>query len=73
MLHLDVTAYEIALDLLSKLGRPKGKAVRLKLDDIRDDIEKYYKMGLSLREIDKLLNIASSTLSDYIKIIEITR
>ena len=72
-MHLDVTAYEIALDLLSKLGRPKGKAVRLKLDDIRDDIEKYYKMGLSLREIDKLLNIASSTLSDYIKIIEITR
>ena len=62
-----------ALDLLSKLGRPKGKAVRLKLDDIRDDIEKYYKMGLSLREIGKLLNIASSTLSDYIKIIEITR
>ena len=72
-MHLDVTAYEIALDLLSKLGRPKGKAVRLKLDDIRDDIEKYYKMGLSLREIDKLLNIASNTLSDYIKIIEITR
>ena len=72
-MHLDVTAYEIALDLLSKLGRPKGKAVRLKLDDIRDDIEKYYKMGLSLREIDKLLNIASSTLSDYIKIREITR
>lgn len=56
-----------------KLGRPKGKAVRLKLDDIRDDIEKYYKMGLSLREIGKLLNIASSTLSDYIKIREIRR
>jgi DNA-binding NarL/FixJ family response regulator len=73
LLHLDVTAYEIALDLLSKLGRPKGKAVRLKLDDIREDIEKYYKMGLSLREIGKLLNIASSTLSDYIKIREITR
>ena len=73
MSYLDVTAYGIALDLLSKLGRPKGKAVRLKLDDIRDDIEKYYKMGLSLREIGKLLNIASSTLSDYIKIREITR
>jgi DNA invertase Pin-like site-specific DNA recombinase len=55
------------------LGRPKGKAARLKLDDKRDDITKYYKMGLSLREIGKLLNIASSTLSDYIKIREITR
>lgn len=55
------------------LGRPKGKATRLKLDDKRDDIEKYYKMGLSLREIGKLLNIASSTLSDYIKIKEISR
>ncbi|MGF1727518.1 recombinase family protein [Photobacterium nomapromontoriensis] len=56
-----------------KLGRPKGKAARLKLDDKRDDIEKYYKMGLSLREIAKLLDIASSTLSDYIKIRELTR
>ncbi|PSU85499.1 resolvase [Photobacterium phosphoreum] len=55
------------------LGRPKGKAARLKLDDKRDDITKYYKMGLSLREIGKLLNIASSTLSDYIKIREIER
>lgn len=55
------------------LGRPKGKAARLKLDDKRDDITKYYKMGLSLREIGKLLNIASSTLSDYIKIREIAR
>ncbi|OBU30156.1 recombinase family protein [Photobacterium kishitanii] len=55
------------------LGRPKGKATRLKLDDKRDDIEKYYKMGLSLREIAKLLTISSSTLNDYIKIREITR
>ena len=55
------------------LGRPKGKAARLKLDDKRDDITKYYKMGLSLREIGKLLNIASSTLSDYIKIREMAR
>lgn len=55
------------------LGRPKGKAARLKLDDKRDDIEKYYKMGLSLREIGKLLNIASSTLSDYIKIKQLNR
>ncbi|PSU88712.1 recombinase family protein [Photobacterium kishitanii] len=55
------------------LGRPKGKASRLKLDDKRDDIEKYYKMGLSLREIAKLLTIPSSTLNDYIKIREITR
>ncbi|CEO37646.1 Resolvase, N terminal domain protein [Photobacterium kishitanii] len=55
------------------LGRPKGKATRLKLDDKRDDIEKYYKMGLSLREIAKLLTIPSSTLNDYIKIREITR
>ncbi|MGF1688404.1 recombinase family protein [Photobacterium japonica] len=51
-----------------KLGRPKGKAARLKLDDKRDDIEKYYKTGLSLREIATLLGIASSTLSDHIKI-----
>ena len=51
-----------------KLGRPKGKAAWLKLDDKRDDIEKYYKMGLSLREIATLLGIASSILSDYIKI-----
>ena len=56
-----------------QLGRPKGKATRLKLDDKRDDIEKYYKMGLSLREIAKLLTIPPSTLSDYIKIKEIKR
>lgn len=50
-----------------KLGRPKGKAARLELDDKRDDIKKYYKMGLSLIEIAKPLDIVSSTLSDYIK------
>ncbi|WP_146145184.1 helix-turn-helix domain-containing protein [Photobacterium aquimaris] len=55
------------------LGRPKGKVARLKLDDKREEIEKYYKMGLSLREIGKLLNIVSSTLSDYIKIKQLNR
>lgn len=50
-----------------KLGRPKGEAVRLKLDDKRDKIEQYIDMGLGLRETAKLINEAPSTLRDYLK------
>ncbi|HIF9225883.1 recombinase family protein [Photobacterium damselae subsp. damselae] len=55
------------------LGRPPGPAKKLKLDDKREQIEKYLKMGLGIRATAKLLDVAPSTLCDYIRIREITR
>jgi DNA invertase Pin-like site-specific DNA recombinase len=49
------------------LGRPKGKAEKLKLDPKRDQIEKYLGMGLGIRPTAKLIDEAPSTLRDYIK------
>ena len=49
------------------LGRPKGPAKRLKLDDKREQIEKYLAMGLGVRAIAKLLDVAQSTLSYYLR------
>ncbi len=49
------------------LGRPKGPSKRLKLDDKREQIEKYRAMGLGIRATAKLLDVAPSTLSDYLK------
>ncbi|MCD9528500.1 recombinase family protein [Photobacterium carnosum] len=50
------------------LGRPKGPAKRLKLDDKREQIKKYRAIGLGIRAIAKLLDVALSTLSDYLTI-----
>lgn len=49
------------------LGRPKGKAVHLKLDGLRPDIEKYLRKDLSVRSIAKLIDQPVTTLHDYIK------
>ena len=49
------------------LGRPKGPAKRLKLDDKRDQIEKYLKIGLGIRPTAKLIDEPPSTLRDYIR------
>ncbi len=49
------------------LGRPKGQAIKLKLDNKRDQIEKYLNMGLGLRPTAKLIDEAPSTLRDYMK------
>ena len=50
------------------LGRPKGPAKRLKLDDKREQIKKYRAIGLGIRATAKLLDVAPSTLSDYLTI-----
>lgn len=50
-----------------QLGRPKGQAKTLKLDAKREQIEKYLGMGLGIRETARLIDVAPSTLSDYVK------
>lgn len=49
------------------LGRPPGKAEKLKLDAKRDRIQKLLDKNLSQRAIAKLLEIPPSSLNDYIK------
>ncbi len=49
------------------LGRPKGQATRLKLDEKGEQIGKYREMGLGVREIARLIDAPPSTLSDYLK------
>lgn len=49
------------------LGRPKGKAKKLKLDSKRDEIAKYLAMGLGIRKTAKLIDEPASTVSDYVK------
>lgn len=44
-----------------KLGRSKGQARLLKLDNYRDEILKYLKMGINKRAIAKLIACSSST------------
>ena len=47
---------------LQILGRPKGATKGLKLDDKREQIEKYRAIGLGIRVTAELLDIALSTL-----------
>lgn len=60
-----------ALDAKRKMGiiggRPKGPAKNLKLDKQKEKIIEYLLMGLSQASIAKLLDISTSTLSDYIR------
>lgn len=49
------------------LGRPKGKAERLALDDHRDAIEGYLAKGVSMTAIAKIIGCAKSTLYEYTK------
>ncbi len=50
-----------------KLGRPKGQAQLLKLDNYRDDIVKYLKKGINKRAISKLIECSPSTLYEWLK------
>ncbi len=49
------------------LGRPKGKAARVKLDDKRSDILSLLDKGVSKRSIAKIVDCAPSTLYDWFK------
>ncbi|MDP2852581.1 MAG: recombinase family protein [Gallionella sp.] len=48
------------------LGRPRGKAVKIKLDDHAQTIQDYLNKGIGKRDIARLLNVSPSTLYDYI-------
>lgn len=49
------------------LGRPKGKAKAVKLDNHKDEIMGYLKKKISKRDIAKLVECAPSTLYDWLK------
>ena len=51
-----------------KLGRPQGKAQKLKLDEKRDEIQKYLDMGVSKAAIAKIIGCPATTLYDYCKV-----
>lgn len=50
-----------------KLGRPKGQAQLLKLDNYRDEILKYLKKGINKRAISKLIECSPSTLYAWLR------
>jgi len=49
------------------LGRPKGKAKKLKLDKHSKEIRKYLELGISKAAISKLVGCAPSTLYEWIE------
>lgn len=49
------------------LGRPKGLAVRLKLDHAREVILAYLHKGVSKRSIARIVDCSSSTLYTWLK------
>lgn len=49
------------------LGRPKGAAEKVKLDEQRQQIQDLINKGVSGRSISKIIGCAPTTLSDYIK------
>jgi DNA invertase Pin-like site-specific DNA recombinase len=49
-----------------ELGRPKGKAEKVKLDEHEEEIKDYLRKGISKRGIAKLVNCAPSTLYDWL-------
>ncbi len=51
-----------------KLGRPRGKAQKLKLDEKRDEIQKYLDLGVSKAAIAKIIGCPATTLYDYCKV-----
>ena len=51
-----------------KLGRPQGKAQKLKLDEKRDEIQKYLDLGVSKASIAKIIGCPATTLYDYCKV-----
>jgi DNA invertase Pin-like site-specific DNA recombinase len=50
-----------------ELGRPKGKAVKVKLDDKRSEILMLLDKGVGKRSIAKIVDCAPSTLYDWFK------
>jgi DNA invertase Pin-like site-specific DNA recombinase len=49
------------------LGRPRGQAKSVKLDEHREDILKYLKLGVSKRSIAKIVECSPSTLYSWLK------
>lgn len=49
-----------------KLGRPRGQAVKIKLDEHAPAIQGYLDKGIGKRDIARLLEVSPSTLYDYI-------
>ena len=49
------------------LGRPRGKAKKVKLDKHSKDIRKYLELGISKRAICKLVGCSPSTLYEWIE------
>ena len=49
------------------LGRPKGKAKKVKLDKHSKDIRRYLELGISKRAICKLVGFSPSTLYEWIE------
>lgn len=49
------------------LGRPKGKAKKVKLDKHSKDIKRYLELGISKRAICKLVDCSPSTLYEWIE------
>jgi len=49
------------------LGRPKGKAKRVKLDKHSKEIKRYLELGISKRAICKLVDCSPSTLYEWIE------
>lgn len=50
-----------------QLGRPKGQATHVKLDDREDEIRGLLRKGVSKRAIAKIVDCAPSTLYDWLK------
>jgi len=60
-------ALERAKQSGKKLGRPKGKAKTVKLDEYSDQIKEYLKKGVSKRSIARIVECSPSTLYEWIK------
>jgi DNA invertase Pin-like site-specific DNA recombinase len=59
-------ALERAKQSGKKLGRPKGKAKTVKLDEHTDQIKEYLKKGVSKRSIARIIECSPSTLYSWI-------
>ena len=51
-----------------KLGRPRGPAEKLRLDEHRDTIQKYINKGVSKAAIAKIIGCPATTLYDYCRV-----
>lgn len=50
-----------------QLGRPRGQAARVKLDDSAAQIKEYLQKGINKRDIARLIECSPSTLYDWMK------